>query len=82
MDIIKELYDRNLYFIIEEIFTFLDVKTIKNCFLVSCNWSENFRKYKIWKRFFCKKLKNNLKFELLSELNGWNKLLNEQENDY
>ena len=28
MDIIKELYDRNLYFIVEDIFTFLDVRFI------------------------------------------------------
>ncbi len=81
MDIIKELYDRNLYFIVEDIFTFLDVKTIKKCFFVSYDWTENLRKYKIWKRFFNKKIKHNSKFELLSQVNGWHHLLNEQEHE-
>jgi hypothetical protein len=81
MDIFKELYDRNLYYIVEDILCFTDTRTVKACFLVCEHWNLNFHKYSLWKRLFDKQLRNNPRFLEFSHLNGWQQRLNKKDSE-
>ncbi len=59
LDIIHQLIQRDLIFIVEEIFSFLDFSSLMNCELVSKDWNLAIRNGRSWQKIYNKESKKN-----------------------
>ena len=59
LDIIHHLIQRDLIFIVEEIFSFLDFSSLMHCELVSKDWNLAIRNGRSWQKIYDKESKKN-----------------------
>ena len=59
LDIIHHLIQRDLIFIVEEIFSFLDFSSLTNCELVSKDWNLAIKNGRSWQKIYDKESKKN-----------------------
>ena len=59
LDIIHQLIQRDLIFIVEEIFSFLDFSSLMNCECVSKDWNLAIRNGRSWQKIYNKESKKN-----------------------
>ena len=62
LDIIHQLIQRDLIFIVEEIFSFLDFSSLMNCELVSKDWNLAIKNGRSWQKIYDKESKKNRLF--------------------